>query len=41
MEVVSPIAFDILKNPYPGGLYDRWLGVSPYDKTGTCGTCNQ
>ena len=41
MEITSPIAFDLLKNPYPGGLYDRRLGVSPYDKTGTCETCGQ
>jgi hypothetical protein len=39
LEVKSPIAFDLLKNPFPSGLYDRRLGVSPYDKTSTCETC--
>lgn len=41
MEVTSPIAFDLLKNPFPNGLYDRRLGISPYDKTGNCETCHE
>lgn len=35
------MAFDSLKNPYPGGLYDKRMGVSPHDKLNICQTCGQ
>lgn len=35
------MAFDNLKNPYPGGLYDKKMGVSPHDWLSICPTCSQ
>jgi DNA-directed RNA polymerase I subunit RPA1 len=37
--ILNPTAFDQLGKPLPGGLYDRALGVSPFDARSTCITC--
>lgn len=39
-QITNPIAFDNLGRPTLGGLYDQALGISPYDKTSICPTCN-
>ena len=31
--------FDQLGNPLPGGLHDKMMGISPFDKNGSCPTC--
>lgn len=41
VEVKSQIAFDTFRNPWPEGLYDARMGVSPYDRAGKCVTCGK
>ena len=41
LEVKSQIAFDAFRNPWPEGLYDSRMGVSPYDRSGRCPTCGK
>lgn len=39
VEVRKLQAFDQLGNPYPEGLHDKRMGVSPFDKNSMCPTC--
>ena len=39
VEVKELQTFDNLDNPKPEGLHDKKMGVSPFDKTGSCPTC--
>ena len=41
LEVKSQIAFDAFRNPWPEGLDDSRMGVSPYDRSGRCPTCGK
>jgi DNA-directed RNA polymerase I subunit RPA1 len=38
-QILSATAFDHLGKPLPGGIYDKALGVSPFDPRSTCATC--
>ena len=40
VECVSPLAFDSLGNPLPGGVYDERMGPTDL-KSGVCVTCGQ
>ncbi len=33
-EITNHKAFDHLGNPMPGGIYDKHLGISPFDHRG-------
>jgi DNA-directed RNA polymerase I subunit RPA1 len=39
VEVRKTQTFDQLGNPYPEGLHDKRMGVSPFDKNSGCPTC--
>lgn len=39
IEITSDLAFDELKNPVAGGLYDPAMGVSPHERFAKCRTC--
>ena len=39
VEVRSTNTFDTLDNPIPGGLHDKKMGVSPFDRNSSCPTC--
>lgn len=39
-QITEQIAFDNIGRPTSGGLYDPAMGISPYDKTSLCVTCN-
>ena len=39
-QITEAIAFDNIGRAIVGGLYDPAMGVSPYDKTSLCITCN-
>ena len=38
-QITESIAFDSLGRPIIGGIHDPSLGISPYDKTLNCATC--
>ena len=39
VEVNNAQTFDHLDNPTPHGLHDKRMGISPFDRTGSCPTC--
>jgi DNA-directed RNA polymerase I subunit RPA1 len=39
VEVKETQTFDHLDNPNDYGLHDKKMGISPFDKTGSCPTC--
>lgn len=39
VEVKSTQTFDNLDNPVAGGLHDKRMGVSPFDRNSSCPTC--